>query len=271
MPRSELPWKHCEHYTMTLADKRRAIRRLLDEKDPADARDAYYALHHPDEKTQLVTQSAGQGGTAGYICLARTGADLFRPLVTLRFSERAATGGVDIEKATALVHDAIPVGASLILSVQEKYLPVLEALLDIHSEERTRILVLDRGRFQPIINVLVTQSESHDGLPRFIARSSAGDDTDGRGEILASAGLNWRSPHFAEIYVHTKAPYRRKGLGRSVVASIVQHTLDSGRRPLYAANADNRASIQLAESVGFVDIGISEKMLEGTLRPRPGA
>jgi GNAT superfamily N-acetyltransferase len=262
---------HYERFIMTLADKRRAIRRLLDEKNPADARDAYYAFHHADEKTQLVTQNAGRGDTTGYICLARTGADLFRPLVTLRFSESATTGEVDIETATALVYTAIPVGASLILSVREKYLPVLDAFLDVHNEERINILVLDRGRFQPIINVLVTQSESHDGLPRFVARSSTSNYMGGRGEILASAGLNWRSPYFAEIYVHTKAPHRRQGLGRSVVAYIVKHTLDSGRRPLYAVNTDNQASIQLAESVGFVDMGITEIMIEGTLRPRPGA
>lgn len=256
---------------MTLAESRRAIRHLLDERNPVDARSTYYAFHHPDEKTQLVTQGPAQGKASSYICLSRTGADLFRPLVTLRFSESVTTGEVDIEAATSLVYDAMPVGASLILSIPEKYRPVLDALFDVHKEERLRIYVLDRGRFSPIINVLVTQSESYDGLPRYIARGGASDDAGHRGEILASAGLNWRSPHFAEIYVHTKAPHRRKGLGQSVVASIVQYTLDSGQRPLYAVNTDNQASIQLAESVGFVDIGISELLIEGTLHPRPGA
>jgi RimJ/RimL family protein N-acetyltransferase len=254
---------------MTLADKRRAIRSLLDERDPADARAAYYAFHHPDEKTQLVTPGTAQNGATGYVCLARTGVDLFRPLVTLRLPKSRTTGELDIEAATALVYDAIPVGSAVILSAPVEYRPVLGALFEVHREEQLRIFVLDRGRFRPIINVLVTQSETYNELPRYVARQSASGQIGSRGEILASAGLNWSSTYFAEIYVHTKAPHRRQGLGQSVVASIVQHTLDSGRKPLYAVNVDNQASVQLAESVGFVDIGITETMIEGTLRPPP--
>jgi GNAT superfamily N-acetyltransferase len=256
---------------MTLADKRKVIRNLLDEKNPADARNDYYAFHHPDEKTQLVTQDAAGSAGPGYVCLARTGMDLFRPLVTLRFSRSQTTGEIDIKAAASLVYDAVPVGTAVILSAPAEYRPVIGAFFDVHKEEQLRIYVLDRGRFRPIINVLVAQSESYNGLPRYVARSGASDPAGGRGEILASAGLNWRSTNFAEIYVHTKAPHRRQGLGRSVVASIVQHTLDSGRKPLYAVNIANQASVQLAESVGFVDIGISDIMMEGTLRPRPSA
>ncbi|MDX1402198.1 MAG: GNAT family N-acetyltransferase, partial [Kiloniellales bacterium] len=214
-------------------------------------------------------QEATDGNEPGYLCLSRTGMDLFRPLVTLRLARSKITGEIDVEAAIALIYEAIPVGAPVILSALPECRPVIDAIFDIQKEELLRIYVLDRGRFEPIINVLVVQSETYNGLPRFVARPGAGDDVGGRGEILASAGLNWRSTHFAEIYVHTKAPHRRQGLGRSVVASIVQHTLESGRRPLYAVNRENQASIQLAESVGFVDIGIAEIMFEGTLRPPP--
>jgi predicted GNAT family acetyltransferase len=89
------------------------------------------------------------------------------------------------------------------------------------------------------------------------------------GEIIASAGLNWQSAHFADIYVHTKSSYRRLGYGRSVVAALIQHVLESGRTPLFVANSENDPSIQLAESVGFIDSGIREILIEGTRNKYP--
>ena len=68
-----------------IQDKRRAIRHLLREDDPADAMAAYYALYHPDDKTTLVVPPTTEGQRAnGYVALSRTGIDLFRPLVTMR-------------------------------------------------------------------------------------------------------------------------------------------------------------------------------------------
>jgi predicted GNAT family acetyltransferase len=59
---------------------------------------------------------------------------------------------------------------------------------------------------------------------------------------------------------------RRQGFGRSVLAAMVQHVLDSGRTPLYHVDERNEASIQLAESVGFLDRGLRVVLLQAVRR-----
>lgn len=254
---------------MSLNDKRRQIQTLLYKRSPADAQAAYYAFHHPDDKTQLFTLTDGAGVAGGYVCLSRTGIDLFRPLVTLRLPLSAAGAGIDPDSATTLLFSAIAAGTSVILSTPRAYHPIISALFDIQTEQKLRIMILERERFEPEINVLVTRAETYNNLPRFLVRSKSDSGRTESTEIAASAGLNWRSTEFAEIYVHTKPAFRRRGFGRSVVASLVQHTLETGRTPLYAVDAGNEASIQLAESVGFVDTGVVGLLLEAILKPQP--
>ena len=88
---------------MKLPDKRRAIRSLLDERNPADAQAIYYAYNHPDEKTQLITYPPEASVAKGYVCIARTGIDLFRPLLTMRlpiFRRSQEIRGENREKMT---------------------------------------------------------------------------------------------------------------------------------------------------------------------------
>ena len=245
------------------------MRSLLYERSPADASAAYYAFHHPDDRTQLFTLTDPAGVAAGYLCLSRTGMDLFRPLLTIRLPLSAVGDGPDPHSALALIYTALPAGSDVIVSAPQAYHPIISALFEIQSEQELHLMALDRTRFKPVINVLVTESETYNSLPRFVARTNAGSETHESHEIAASAGLNWRSPEFAEIYVHTKAAHRRRGFGRSVVAAVVQNTLESGRTPLYAVGAGNEASIQLAESVGFVSTGLVNTLFEATLKPRP--
>ncbi|WP_374688567.1 GNAT family N-acetyltransferase [Promineifilum sp.] len=243
-----------------LRQLRRAIRFLLREREPADAMAAYYALHHAEERTTLV--AAPEERPAGYVALSRTGIDLFRPLVTMRLPTDHAADAT--EAAARLIRQALGPGQPVILSIPSRYLPLIQALFDIQSEERLRLYALDPARFEPIINVLVTRSLGPGNLPRYIIRSSQS----GEEEVVASASLNWQSPAFAEIAVNTRPQHRRQGWGRSVVAAISQELLDSGRAPLYVVAEDNDASIHLAESVGFVDTGVREIMLQATLKER---
>ncbi|MCI0396007.1 MAG: GNAT family N-acetyltransferase [Chloroflexi bacterium] len=251
---------------MTLAEKRRAIRHLLNENEPSDAMDAYYAFYHPDAKTQLFLYPAGASQAMGYVCLARTGIDLFRALVTMRLPEDSA-GQVDFAPGARLLYQAMPAGTSVFVSAPIQYRPLLGALFEAQMEELLRVCILDRGRFEPILNVLVTQANSANGLPRFVIRESGAE---GRGDVVASAGLNWQSPRFAEISVSTQSSHRRQGHGRSVVAALAQHVLASGRIPIYVVAEQNEASIRLAESLGFVDIGIRQVIIEGTLKEPMG-
>jgi GNAT superfamily N-acetyltransferase len=250
-----------------LKDARRAIRRLLHERDPADGMAAYYALYHPEERVALVLspEEAAANPAAhadGYVALAITGIDLFRPFVTMRLptdrDPNATTAAAD------LLRRALEPGQEAILNVPARYRPLIGALFDIHTEDQARLYALNPARFQPIINVLVTRSVGLGNLPRFTIRSTQS----GNEELVADATLNWQSPQFAEIAVNTRPQFRRQGWGRSVVAAMCAHLLESGRIPLYVVSEDNIASIQLAESLGFEDTGVREFFLEAALKER---
>lgn len=243
-----------------LVEKRRAIRPLLDESDPADAAAAYYAFYHADNRTQLFIYPPGASRARGYAAVSRTGIDLFRPLVTLRLSEGDPEGAAD------LIYEALPSEAAVFIHAPVAYSPLLHAFFHVHSERKLFLYRLDRRRFEPEINVLVTRSSTPDGLPRFIVRPTHPEN---EGEIGASATVNWQSPQFAEVAVYTNPAYRKRGWGRSVVSALVRHLLESDRTPLYEVTQQNRPSIQLARSVGFINSGAEKILLEGTLRPRP--
>lgn len=255
---------------MTLADLRRAIRPLIDESAPADASAAYYAFHHPDERTKILVHPEGATHARGYVCVSRTGIDLFRPLITLRVPDGVGAAGPDPEAGAVLLHRALRAGAGAIVSAPAAYRPLLQALFAVQQEQELIVMVLDRGRFQPVINVLVAQAESFNDLPRFVIRQTSAAEAGGQGDVIAASGLNWQSDRFADVYVSTRATHRRQGLGQSVLAYAVQYALDRGRVPLYAVATGNEASIRLAESVGFVDLAIRHTLLEGTLKPLPG-
>lgn len=244
-----------------IQDKRRAIRHLLREDDPADAMAAYYALYHPDDKTTLVVLPTAEGQRAnGYVALSRTGIDLFRPLVTMRLPTDRDPAAV--QAAANLLRLALGSGQPAILSAPVRYMPLLRALFDIQSEEQLRLYALATREFEPIVNVLVTRGIGAGGLARYTIRSAQS----GQEEVVADATLNWQSPRYGEIAVNTRPQHRRQGWGRSVVAALSQHLLDSGRTPLYVVSEENAASIQLAESVGFRDTGARELFLQAALR-----
>lgn len=240
-----------------LAASRRAVRHLLDERSPADAVASYYAFHHTH--TQLLPYPADAAQAQGYVALSRTGLDLFRPLLTLRLPIH------DMATSADLIYGTLAPGTAVILLSPVTYLPLLQAFFDIHSEEHLDVLVLDRARFEPIINVLVSSSTGPNGLPRFVIRNSNSREQ----EVVASSGINWQTPYFAEISVNTVPGHQRQGWGTSVVAAMVHYLLGNGRTPLYMVSQQNSASQHLARSVGFVTSGASKVMVQGILKPRP--
>ncbi len=252
---------------MSLAERRQAIQSLLNERDVADATAVYFALYHPDERTRIVTWPASSGNANGYICIARTGIDLFRPLVTMRFPTMSGRADVDLGSSMTLIDEAIPIGSNIILSAPVKYRPLLTASFEIQTEQTLKLFQLDRERFKPLINVLVTKSAAHNNLPRYTIRQTAQKDSNDGGEIMASSGLNWQSARFAEIYVHTKSSHRRQGYGQSVVSRLVQDVLEYGRTPIYAVSVSNEPSVKLAQSIGFVDTGVEEILVEARRQP----
>jgi len=237
---------------------RASLRPLLDERSPADALASYYALHHPPDRTELFVHhdDAGAaeathrasppggetGPVIGFLVRARTGLDLFRPLVTFRADSDAA--------ARSLFRDGLVAGRPAYLTVPAKLGQWASRYLKVTDAELHRLYRLNPQRYQPQINVLVVSSASPDGLPRCEIRSGE--------KASAVAGVNWQSPAFAEVYVYTDPAVRGRGWGRAVVEALSGLILGTGRMPLYVVAESNTYSIRLAEAVGFEDTGFRE-------------
>lgn len=226
---------------MAFEKERQAVRSFLDEQNPTDAIEGYYAVYYPGEKTQLIVYPEGVQDISGYIAISRTGLDLFRPLVTMRLPEK------ETNAAAEQLFSTLSQGTPVIIYTSAGYESLLSAFFDIQSADHLQLFVLDPSQFEPIINVHITTAADPNGLPRF--EISSPQD---RNQVGAVSGLNWQSPTFAELFVNTSPGQRRQGWGRSVLSAAVQHVLESGRTPLYVVSEHNEASINLAKSVGFV-------------------
>jgi RimJ/RimL family protein N-acetyltransferase len=223
---------------------RSVIRPLLDERSTADALAAYYALYHPADRTELFVHpnDPGFGRSAGFLVRARTGMDLFRPLVTGRLHND--------ETAHALFERGLLPGRPVYLTLPEEDARWANKYLHVTDVELHRIYRYQPESYQSEINVLVVTSTGADGLPHCEIR--AGDRSG------AVAGINWQSPRYAEVYVYTDPAMRGRGWGKAVVRALVGLILKSGRLPLYVVAQSNEYSIRLAEAVGFQDSGHRE-------------
>jgi ribosomal protein S18 acetylase RimI-like enzyme len=223
---------------------RSLLQPLLDERSPADALACYYAFHHPAERKEIFAHDAPTLGRAdGFLVRARTGMDLFRPLVTFRADTEAA--------AQALFETGLLPNRPVYLVAPEKLSAWINAHLLVSEAEIHTVYRFDASRSQTQINVLLTTSAGPDGTPRCEIRSTAS-------KAGAVAGVNWQSPRFAEIFVHTDPAVRGRGWGKSVVAALARQLVAGGRTPLYVVAESNEYSIRLAEAVGFVDTGYRE-------------
>lgn len=250
-----------------LSEQRQRLRYLLNEKSPADALEAYYAIHHPDARTSLVTWPADAQRAAGFVAVSRTGIDLFRPLVTMRLP-RSSPLELDLEAGVELLHAALQPEAPVLVHTSSQNMPLIRTLFHIDRKQSLRLLQFDQRQFEPVINIYVTRADTPDGEPRFIIRNPPGDPG---GTILASAGVNWVSPLFADVAVRTQPVARRQGYGRSVLSSLVQYLSHKGKSPIYFVDDENKASQALAEAVGFRDTLARSVFFEGHLLPRASA
>ncbi len=231
----------------TLREGRQIVAGLLDTGSPIEAPTAYYGLYHDPKRSSMVAR-AGEGFVGCY----QTGFDLFRPLVCMR-CWRA-------EPAADLLAEALSVGRSYVLFANFNQLALVGGSLTLSNERILSIYALDAARFTSQINVLVVDKLAQDGTPRCeISR-------DGHSAV---AGLNWQSPGFAEIYVHTDPEARRSGWGRSVAVALTGRVLQAGRIPLYLVEANNEASIGLAKGLGYVDTGARQVLADAVYQGHP--
>jgi GNAT superfamily N-acetyltransferase len=232
-----------------LKEKRRLIRPLLSSGDPTDALASYYALWHDPRRTRLTLHHDAEGRVDGFVVVAQTGADLFRPLVTLRAPSPEAVG--------TLLSSALTPHRPYQLIVPVRLASAVRDRLLLESPLLTRLYLLDPARFQPIVNVLVQRVAGAEGVTRFQIES--------QGQVMALAGINWRSPAFAEIFVYVHPSGRGRGWGRSVVSACTSALLEERVRPLYTVDEENEASQHIADALGYVDTGHRDMVTEGQL------
>ncbi len=230
---------------MSIREQRQIIRRMLDNTSVIDAPTAYYALYHDPKRSTLATRVGKDGRPLGFAGRFQTGYDLFRPLVTMRC--RSA------EVAADLLAEILTPGRPYIFFANLNQLPLVGGSFQIENQRILHIYYLNNPRFKAPVNVMVIERPTEDGKPRFEIRS---------GGLQAVSGINWISPGFAELYVHTEPLARKRGWGRSVAAACTAHILRDGRLPLYLAETDNTASIRLAQSLGYVDSGARQLYAE---------
>jgi hypothetical protein len=234
-------------------EQRRLIRPLLSATDPGDALTSYYALWHDARRTQLVLHYDNQQQPDGFLAKSQTGFDLFRPMVTLRAPDATAAG--------ELLHRGLAQHREYQLAVPAGLAPDLGHFVEIAKPSVNRVFCLDPSRFQPVINVLVQQVWGADGSPRFQIES--------QGQLLAMSGTNWKSPAFAEVFVYVHPAGRGRGWGRSVVSACVRSLIEAHVQPLYMVEAENLASLHIAEGIGFGDSGAREFTGECHLTVKP--
>jgi RimJ/RimL family protein N-acetyltransferase len=232
-----------------LNEKRRLIRPLLSPGDPADALASYYSLWHDPRRTRLTLGRDAGGKVDGFLVVAQTGADLFRPLVTLR-----APGD---DALASLLAGALAPNRPYQVIVPVRLASAVRDHLRIEKSTLTRLYALDPSRFEPVINVLVQRVTGAEGAARFQIES--------QGQVMAMAGINWRSPAFAEIFVYVHPRGRGRGWGRSVVSACTAALLEERVRPLYAVDDDNEASQNIAEALGYADTGHRDLVAEAQL------
>ena len=239
-----------------LESLRLKVRPLLHFSAPSDALAVYYAFYHDPERTELHVHEREvntrlDGGADGFVAVCRTGQRLFQPTVVLRTS--------DADVAVELLGQALTPGRPYYVIATPDLRDAITEVVAIEQPEINRVYKLELFRFHPTVNVLVVTEQGPKGQPRFIIRSQK--------EVAAEAGVNWSSPHFAEVFVRTAPDARRRGWGQAVLTACTTWIVRSARQPLYIVHEGNKPAIALAEAVGYVDSGAREFAGEGICRP----
>jgi hypothetical protein len=240
---------------MSINESRKQIRPLVDDSNPADSPSAYYALFHPAEKSALATYQTPSGKTTAFAGRFQTGVDLFRPLVTLR------APSPDI--AAYLLAQLLVVGRPYIFFAPLNQLAMVGGSLEVENQRIARIYTLEPARFSPQMNVLIQHKTAHDGTPRCEIKSN--------GQVVASAGVSWKSPAFAEIYVQALGPARQKGMDQAVLGALAGVLLNQGLRAVYLAENGEDGSRAMVESLGFVDTGSRQVYADTVYMGNPSA
>lgn len=71
------------------------------------------------------------------------------------------------------------------------------------------------------------------------------------GKVVSVGYAPWLTETLADVSIDTHGDFQRRGIGRQVVARVIDDIVQSGRTPVWGATEDNDASLRLAARLGF--------------------
>lgn len=223
---------------------------LVDDRSAIDALATYYALYHPAERVMLYAYFPGNASPSGFLAVAQTGWDLFRPMAVPFTAQPQAMN--------ALLRAGLEPFRPVMIQLPIDQRPWIEDTVELSEVQELELLRLDPAAYKPEINVLVVEDTSPSGLPRFEVRS---------GEIVrAAAGVNWSGGRFAEVYLESDAEISGRGHSRSALSAIVGRLLADHKVPLYRVEVEDVRSQAEAHWVGFRRTGERTILAQAVLR-----
>jgi hypothetical protein len=235
-------------------EKRDALRSLIDVRSAADALASYYGLVHECERVQLYGYYPNNHSLSGFLAVAQTGIDLFRPLAVPFLGTRQAL--------QEMVLGVLKPGRHYLIYLpveQQEYLIGMAGLSQIMV---SNLLRLDPRVFQPLLNVLVEQRHTPDGHPRFDIQSSNG---------FAAAGINWRTQYAAEIYAEGDQPGYRRGFTKAVLGALISQLIQEGLTVFLRIPDDDYRSFEDAFDLGFKPTGVRQLFADLLITDHDGA
>lgn len=228
------------HVRPIAPEERSQVASLLDRRSAADATATYYALHHAPSKVKLFGYYANDSTPSGFLAMANTGLDLFRP-VAVPFAAQPFP-------LIALMRAGLASGRPALLHLPADQEAWLGGVIEMDETRTHELMRLSPQEFEPLVNVLVVEALTPTGWPRYEIRS--------RDTVVASAGLNWMGEYFAEVYLEVQPEARERRLGESVLAAIVSRLLGERRVPLYRVETGDNEAQQEASALGFRPTGV---------------
>lgn len=211
----------------------------------------YYALHHPPDRVSLYGFYPNDDPPTAFLVLAQTGLDLFRRLA-IPFVGHA-------EPLVSLLRSGLKEGRPVLVDLPIEQRDWAQEAVTFESPRINEIYRLDPDRFEPLINVLITEVSTPTGWPRFEIQSRRGD--------RASAGVNWLGPHYAEVYVDADEAARSRNFGQSLLATITGRLLEAHKIPLLRIPDDGVARVAAAINIGYRPTGVRMLSAQASLKP----
>lgn len=240
------------HVEIIPCEARDTLRMLLDVRSAADALASYYGLVHECGRVQLYGFYPNSDHLSGFLALAQTGLDLFRPLAIPFAGTR--------EGLRSLIEAALQPARHYLAYLPVEQQEFLIGVADLSPLQVSNLLRLDVRGFEPVINVLIERSQTPDGSPRFEIRSRGG---------FAASGINWQTEFAVEIYAEGDAMGYRRGFTKSVLGALIHHLLQERLTVFLRVPDDDYRSFEDAFDLGFKPTGVRQVFADLKLSENP--